>query len=178
MGYQTDFDGGVVIRPQMKPEHMAYINAFAGTRRSARNPALTARREDPVRIAAGLPIGEEGGYFVGENGFMGQGNDGDLLPGIERPPIGQPGHWCQWVVRPAEPDENAPTASTILEWDGGEKFYEYVEWMEYLIEHFFSRWGYTLNGEISWQGEEPGDIGLIIVDDSKVTQKMGRIVYR
>ena len=28
-----------------------------------------------------------------------------------------------------------------LEWDGGEKFYEYVKWLEYVIKYIFKGWG-------------------------------------
>ena len=41
--------------------------------------------------------------------------------------LAQPGLWCQWV----------PNASgTAIVWDEGEKFYYYIEWIKYLIEHF------------------------------------------
>jgi hypothetical protein len=37
-----------------------------------------------------------------------------------------PGYFCQWV--PAEPALNG-FGFTAIEWDGGEKFYDSVEWM-------------------------------------------------
>lgn len=66
-----------------------------------------------------------------------------------------PDIWCQWI----------PARSDRLAWDGGEKFYNYVEWLEFLIAHFFNRWGYTLSGSVTWQGEEHGDIGTILIED-------------
>lgn len=72
------------------------------------------------------------------------------------------GGYCQWVV-----DGNR------LKWDGNEKFYDYAEWIRYLIEHFFTPWGYRLNGTISWSGEERGDVGRIIAVDSVTSVEKG-----
>ena len=73
--------------------------------------------------------------------------------------VTQPGLWCQWVVS----DDGK-----YLEWDGGEKFYNYVDWLKYLIRHFFQNWGLVLNGEIEWKGEEFNDVGKIVVKDNVV----------
>lgn len=81
---------------------------------------------------------------------------------------GFPGFWCQWVPN---------SEGTAIEWDGGEKFYNYVEWIEYLIQHFFEPWGVKLNGEVEWSGEESDDLGLISVKDNVVTVKQGKVVY-
>jgi hypothetical protein len=64
-----------------------------------------------------------------------------------------------------------------LGWNNAEKFYEYVEWMRYLIEHFLAPWGYVLNGEVTWQGEDDHDMGKIILENNTVTTKKGRISY-
>lgn len=69
-----------------------------------------------------------------------------------------PGIWCQWTI------ENG-----VLEWDEGEKFYNYVEWLKYLIDNFFEKWGIKLNGTIKWKGENMNDIGKIVVENNKVT---------
>jgi hypothetical protein len=65
MGYTTEFDGKFEITPALKPEHQEYLTKFADTRRMKRDELVTEQREDPVRIAAGLPIGPQGAYFVG-----------------------------------------------------------------------------------------------------------------
>ena len=64
-----------------------------------------------------------------------------------------------------------------LEWDGGEKFYYYIEWLKYLIDKFFQPWGVILNGEIEWTGEDRDDLGKIVVKDNVVNGKQGKIVY-
>lgn len=72
---------------------------------------------------------------------------------------GEPDTYCQWE----------PTKDGLgLEWDGGEKFYCYVEWLEYLIENWFKPRSITLNGVLRYQGEEIGDVGRIEVEDNQV----------
>lgn len=78
-----------------------------------------------------------------------------------------PSYYCQWVA----------TDDTHIGWDGGEKFYEYVEWIEWLIKNFFSPKGYILNGTVNWAGEEHEDLGLIEITDNVVKAKIGRVVY-
>lgn len=55
-----------------------------------------------------------------------------------------------------------------LEWNGAEKFYDYVEWLEWLMDYYFTPKGIQCNGEMVWQGEEIGDIGKITVDNNVV----------
>ena len=74
-----------------------------------------------------------------------------------------PGYWCQWVIGT---DDNGDEA---LVWDEGEKFYNYVEWLEYLIERFFKPEDYVLNGEVEYQGEDSDDFGVIKVVDNVVS---------
>ncbi|MFA5234770.1 MAG: hypothetical protein WC390_10255 [Sulfurimonas sp.] len=172
MGYSADFGGQFDLNKPLAPEHLAYLKAFSISRRMKRNAKIVEGCSDPVRIAAGLPIGLEGGYFVGnaENDF-GQENDEsiDVNRGDHNhPPSDQPGLWCQWI-----PNDDG----TVIEWDGTEKFHNYVEWLKYLIKHFIEPWGYVLNGEVEWQGEERSDIGKIIVKNNDVQVKMGRIVF-
>lgn len=57
---------------------------------------------------------------------------------------------------------------TAIEWDGGEKFYNYVEWLEYLMGNFLIPWGYRLSGVVTWSGDHRGDEGSIIVDGNKI----------
>jgi len=71
-----------------------------------------------------------------------------------------PGVWCQW-----KPNEDG----TAIVWDQNEKFYEYIAWMKYLIEHYLKPWGYIGNGSIEWNGEEADDYGVIDVVYNVVT---------
>lgn len=70
-----------------------------------------------------------------------------------------PDYWCQWV----------PTSNgEYINWDGGEKFYEYGPWIEYLIKTYLTPWGCKLNGEVEWQGEDSDDRGMIRITDNVV----------
>lgn len=165
MGYTTDFDGEFECTPQLSEDHRKYLKAFASTRRMNRDTEKTKDRPDPLREKVGLPVGTQGEYFVNEGGHAGQKHSDDIL-NYNSPPITQSGLWCQWV-----PNENG----TAIQWDYGEKFYYYTEWIEYIISNFMKPWGYKLNGEVKWRGEEWGDEGLIKIEDNEV--RVGRPKY-
>jgi hypothetical protein len=167
MGYTTDFSGKFSLNKHLLASHSAYLLKFAETRRVARNQTIASKLPDPIREAAGLPIGKQGAYFVGGSGDFGQGIDASVVNSNGAPP-GQPGLWCQWV--PTETDDG-------IEWDGGEKFYNYTEWLEYIIEHFLAPWGYVLNGEVEWFGEDRDDRGMIIVKNNVVTIKRAKTIW-
>lgn len=112
----------------------------------------------------------------------------DKIIDFNRPPSGQPGLWCKW-----EPTDDG----TAIVWDGGEKFYDSPEWMQYLIDHFLKpgaqaqqvapeyrddrfdhfTWDHVLNGQIRAEGEEPGDHWMLIVKDNDVSVRQGKVVY-
>ena len=163
MGYTTYFDGSMKISPPLTPEQASYINNFSETRRMKRDPEKASKLPDPLREAVGLPIGEEGCYFVGGYGFGGQDKD-DSVVECNSPPAIQPSLWCHWVV-----SEDGST----LEWDGGEKFYEFTLWLEYLIEHFFRPWGTSLSGSIDWSGQDVDDRGTIHVHEDGRVEEVG-----
>ncbi len=157
MGYLTDFDGVVEIYPPLTPEHRAYINQFSMTRRIRRNPTIAESMVDPIRLAAGLPIGTEGAYSVIDSDGKRQDNDDSIIE-YNTPPTGQPSLYCNWAIPDAE----------TLAWDGNDKFDEYGEWLVYLIEHFFKPWKYRLDGVITFQGDAWEDYGQILIEGNKV----------
>ena len=164
MGYSTDFRGEVTLDKPLTPEHAAYLKAFSGTRRMKRDPEIAATLPDPIREAAGLPVGEDGEFFVGnsnDNNFA-QTDDKSVIE-HNRPPKTQPGLWCQWTADPYN-DEQLDQ----IGWDEGEKFYEYIKWMKYIIKNFIKPWGYVANGSIEWRGESWDDTGIIEVKNNIV----------
>jgi len=167
MGYTTEFMGEFSVEPALKPEHRVYLSKFGDTRRMKRNAKKAEKIADPIREAACLPVGPEGSFFVGAKGWAGQDSD-DSIVDYNSPPIGQPGLWCQWM-----PNEDG----TVIAWDGSEKFYNYVDWLEFLIENFLDPWGYVLNGDVEWQGEDREDMGKIVVKDNEVSTKTARITF-
>lgn len=68
MGYTTTFEGSFRLDRRLADEHARYLEQFAGTRRMKRDPRFVEKMADPVREAAGLPVGDEGGYFVAGGG--------------------------------------------------------------------------------------------------------------
>lgn len=181
MGYTTDFTGALTLDKPLKLAHANFLSALNATRRMQRDAVKAARRPDPIRKAAGLPIGNEGEYFVGDEDPMGlRGPD---VINHNASPSTQPGLWCQWTPgdkrgipffdKPIDEGE----AITIV-WDEGEKFYCYKEWITYIVDHFLKPWGYVLNGEVKWAGEESEDIGKIIVKDNVITIHEGKILYQ
>lgn len=156
MGYNTQFRGSFEISPALKKEHLDYLNKFNQTRRVQRDEIEAAKFDDPVRVAAGLPVGIEGEYCVFGRGTYGQDSDSSILDSNSNP-TNQPGLWCKWA-----PNNDG----TKLEWDGAENFYSYCEWLAYLNQHFFQPWGYRLSGKVKWQGEEMDDRGIIIIESA------------
>jgi hypothetical protein len=59
-----------------------------------------------------------------------------------------------------------------LVWDKGEKFYDYVSWLEYLVSHFFAIWGVELSGTVNWKGSNRGDRGSITIEGDRIVVKM------
>ena len=141
-------------RPLSKA-HLAYLEAFNATRRMGRDVSKMAGMKDPVREAVGLPVGEDGCFFVGG----GSGEHTEDVIDFNHCPSGQPSLWCPWAPN--------VDGTEILE-DGSEKAYGYVEWIEYLVTCFLEPWGYKLNGEVSWSGEDSDDRGTIYVKDNVV----------
>jgi hypothetical protein len=166
MGYTTDFTGHLNFDKPLTAEQVKYIQTFSRTRRMARD-VKELRRLYNGEYGLNGNYGKEGEYFCKNDGDHGQTQDASIIT-YNHEPSTQPSLWCQWTVS----DDGAR-----LEWDGGEKFYSYVEWLEYMIANFFRPWGCLLNGEIKWQGEDSEDVGKIIVADNIVTTKKGHIVY-
>lgn len=83
----------------------------------------------------------------------------ESLGGPNNPP-NAPDSYLQWV--PTEDGKH-------LEWDGGEKFYDYTQWLTWLIDDKLKPWGYTVSGSVKWAGEEADDRGILSVVNNVVT---------
>lgn len=158
MGYTTEFEGELRIQPTLSPAHRIYLERFAQTRRMKRDPWRAERLSDPIRVAVDLPIGPEGAYFVGSVDDFSDSDPSVVDDSTPHAPFTY-SLYCQWT-----PSQDG----TSLGWNGTEKFYEYVGWLEFLVEHFLGPWRYRLNGRIDWQGDDPDDRGSIFVRDSVV----------
>lgn len=144
MGYHTEFQGVFNLDKPLDPETLALLKGLATTRRMKRK--------------LGPEYGIDGEFYVEGGGFMGQDSEENVVD-HNHPPGTQPSLWCQWV-----PND----AGTELGWDGGEKFYCYIEWIEYLIDRILKPRGYEVNGKVEWQGENLSDTGVIVVENNVV----------
>jgi hypothetical protein len=154
MGYHTDFSGKFIIDREVDGDTFALLRGLALTRRMKRNV-------DPV-------YGVEGEFFISGTGFMGQDRD-DTVIDHNSPPSTQPSLWCQWLISDNKKE---------IAWDEGEKFYSYVEWIKYIIEKILAPRGYSLSGKVSWEGEDWGDTGTILIEDNKVSVSYDREMDR
>ena len=74
--------------------------------------------------------------------------------------------YMQWV----------PTESLDqIVWDGGEKFYDYTAWMQWMCG-LLASWGVSANGTVFWSGEDADDTGTIDVTHNAVTETRGKTV--
>lgn len=161
MSYDINFSGGFEITPELRPRHLRYLKEFSEVRHMRRNNEKLFNIKDEVRTSVELGLGVDGEYFVESN------NNGSILD-YNEPPKTQPGLWCDWV-----PNE----LGDMIEHNGNEKSSCYVEWIEYLIINFLQPWGYSLNGTVTWDGEEQGDAGKIVIKDNVVKILKAKIVY-
>lgn len=196
MGYTTDFNGGFNISPSLQDKHANYLKAFNDIRHMKRDVEKLKNTPDPLRLAVGLPLGIEGEFFIGtSDASRGQDRSDDIID--YNTPSGQlaygdPNHsfdtnreliaqgkaqaglWCGWTVESQNVEndkENGLMVFDKLVWDDTEKFYNYVEWLSYMINNFYEPWGYSLNGKVTWQGEEHGDTGIIAIIDNVIGVK-------
>lgn len=55
-----------------------------------------------------------------------------------------------------------------IRWDGVEKFYGYVAWLEHIIKYLFAPSGYIIEGNVKYFGEDDYDMGFIKVENNVV----------
>lgn len=152
MGYSTDFEGSFALDRQLDPETKDLINGLNRTRRMKRD--LT--RIDMTDKEAAT-YGVQGEFYISDSKY-GMNNDDSVL-NYNCPPKTQPSLWCHWLY-----NEEA----NAIQWDGGEKFYNYHLWIEYLINAIFKPKNYILNGTIEWTGETDDDEGKIIIVNNQI----------
>ena len=150
MGYTTDFKGQFDLDKKLDPETHELLRRLSVTRRMKRN--------------VDAKYGVDGEFYAESLDDCGQNREDNIVD-YNTPPGTQPSLWCQWT----------PTEDGLhIEWDLGEKFYAYVEWLEYIIEKILAPRGYVLSGEVRWRGEDFDDTGKIVVKKNKVTTKQMR----
>ena len=160
MGYRTIFNGHLYFDKPVEKTLKQYINNFQEIRHMKRDVSII-KEIDPeweTHCFDGK-LGYQGEYYVPVK------NDKVIVDFMDKSIISYndpadtvPGLWLDWMI-----DEN-----DHLVWNNAEKFYGYIDWLEYLITHFFAPKGYHLNGEIFWRGENFNDYGSIAVKDNDI----------
>lgn len=141
MGYTTDFMGRFELNKPLDEETKTYLTKFATTRRMA-------RRLPPE-------YGIEGEFYVDGKDDIFNSHKDETIINVNEPPRTQPSLYCQWI--PSH-------CGKYIEWDEGEKFYYYVEWLRYIQESLLKPRGYRLvGGKVNWRGEDFNDMGTITI---------------
>jgi hypothetical protein len=165
MGYTTTFEGEFELDRVLDEQTDQFLNKLATTRRTKRqNDLLPKSGFEKYGFSS---WGVEGEFYVDGSGSYGQGKDSSVVD-YNGPPSTQPGLWCQWVL--TEDKKH-------IVWDDGEKFYNYIEWLEYIISSVLIPRKYVLNGIVDWEGEEHNDFGQIKVENNCIFTRLGKMGY-
>lgn len=156
MGYTTDFEGRFELDKPLTPAQSQYLQRFASICHWKRDIMEISSVSDPLREAVNLPVGIDGEFFVA------------IDPDERKYPLYASSmpqtNYCQWV--PTKDNQG-------IEWDGNEKFYCYLDWLRYIIEKFLIPWNLILNGQVTYQGEDPEDCGVIRVENNSISVEVG-----
>lgn len=167
MGYTTDFSGSFKLTPALNQNQVNYLKAFSESRRIKRHSNLCEQKEDSVRKAVDLPVGEEGEFCVFGDDF--NWDSDETIIDYNTYPKTQHSLWCHWI-----PSEDG---KEIL-WNGAEKFYGYIQWINYINESFLKPWGITINGDVKWFGEDEEDIGIIVAKDAEISSILKKVSHQ
>jgi len=148
MGYSTYFNGRFVLNKPLDEELYNYLIQFSTTRH--------IKRDLPPKY------GVEGEFYIDKRkGFNLRDEDSITIIDHNHYPSTQPGFYCCW-----EPSDDR----CGIEWNQKEKFYTYIEWLEYIIKNFLAPKNYILNGTVEYEGEKRfKDRGRIIVIHNEVS---------
>lgn len=136
MGYNTVFYGEFKLDKPLDSDLKKYLTKFSDSRR--------VKRDLPPEY------GVDGEFYVDEG-------KPETVINYNKPPATQPSLWCGWT-----PSDDG---SSIV-WNEVEKFYYYKEWLVYIMQKILAPKGYTLNGKVSYEGEDVGDSGCLVVKDN------------
>jgi hypothetical protein len=148
--YDTQFRGKFEFAEPVSEEVITVVNGLSNTRRFMRD------REELIELT-GVDFGEDGEYFIPDD-FEDRTAEVDY----NTPPSDQPSLWLNWEIT---------KDGKYLQWNGGESFRCYLEWLDYLANNFFVPNGISLNGSIEYQGWDERDRGTIFIEDNQVKLK-------
>lgn len=157
MSYTYDLIGKLSVSPPLSADQVAYIQEFSHSYRHKFAPKWQSW-PNPLREAVGLPVGIEGEYI---SSAMGTGVDfiENCMEVDTNTPNNQPSFQCCWTTT---------AKGNVVKWNKLGRTFAPVQWLEYMMEHFFKPWGVTLNGKVECHGEAKEDRTLIVVTNNTV----------
>jgi len=158
MGYTTDFFGKFKLSKPLTQDQNDYLIAYSETRHFKRNvmrlnmPHLMSRLN--------IDFGKDGEFYITKTpkyeSFAQEYKVSSTID-YNEPPGDCPGLWCNWI-----PSENGSS----IEWNQAEKFYNYTEWLNFIIEKFLIPWGIDISGYVEFQGEDDDDRGFLRIKNN------------
>lgn len=160
MGYTTDFVGWVQIDPPLRDEETDYLRAFNQTRRFDRKAGPYVVLDHP------LADDEDSDTDYPEERY-------------DKPAPGEPSLRCPWTP---------VTSGRYLSYDGCEKAYEAVGWLDYLIRTFLApgaaaaesgeevfrdfTFDHICDGAVAACRRDTGRLSVILVTDNVVDERV------
>lgn len=133
------FQGHFTLNKQLTPALHEFLNKLNQSRRMG-------------RFCDNEIYGFQGEFYV----------DDAAVPilNTNTPPITQPSLYCCWK----------PTEDGLgIEWDRNENFYEFTEWLNYIVNKILIPNDYSLTGDVDWVGDDPYEGGVLCVDNNFIT---------
>ena len=154
MGYHTAFQGEFYITPSLTTEQTHFLKAFVNVRHGIRLVTLLEKLPDPLRQAVNLPMMADGLYCVSQ-----EANDDKFYSDYNNntPALGTPDLYCPWKIS---------NDGTLLQSKNADKSYSLGEWLEFLVTHFFTPWNVKVSGQVMWQSDYIGDVGVYILKEN------------
>lgn len=180
MGYSTDFSGEIAVslpesgeRGRQLPDEWVkrWNDATSGDPEHQYSSGGRSEPADyfPTDIEEVDRVLDDGRQWIRTKPVMLFGWPREIVLGVT-----QPQSWCQWELSNDTTvyDGEQPT---WIRWDGGEKFYEYGDWLEYLVAAIKKDFpGARFDGEIEWRGEEWDDFGALAVQEDGTIDELPR----
>jgi len=158
-GYYTRFTGSFDISPAPDKKTRKLIHRLAKYPRIGYDTRCLAHLAGLNESEVEERWGFEGEFFFPKHGVFRR--NWWKKAELNRPPGRQPDLLNYWEVN----------SSGHLEVISGEcDFYRYDEWLVYLRDFVFQPAGYSLSGCVSWQGENPDDVGRMILLPNQVVK--------
>jgi hypothetical protein len=175
MGYNTKFKGSLKLSKTLTKEQQKWFNDWTTIRKKHYDSNKLMEHYKGVGSLDG-DYGENGEFFGyipnelrdGDNVWKSDysqwvNGSSDLMFPIEGKnndsPSNQPSLWNNWMIVGDE-----------LFYNDGDKFYGYIEWLEYIRTKILSKWGITFEDgyKIKWRGEDKGDRGSIVYENGEL----------